>query len=101
MGRNSNEVHDLTQKVVRLQAGVLAFACAVLGGGAVFGMTAWLLIKGGPQVGVHLQLLSQYFYGYSVTWKGSLVGLLYGAVTGGTVGWLVGTVYNGVVGLRR
>jgi hypothetical protein len=101
MGRNSNEAHDLTQTVVRLHAGVLAFACAVIGGVGLFAITVWLLIRGGPHVGVHLQLLSQYFYGYSVTWKGSLLGLLYGAVTGGAVGWLIGNVYNGVVGLRR
>jgi hypothetical protein len=101
MARNSNDLHDLTRTVVRLQTGMLAFACAVIGGVGLFTMTAWLVIKGGPQVGVHLQLLSQYFYGYSVTWKGSLLGLIYGAITGGAVGWLIGAVYNGVVGLRR
>jgi hypothetical protein len=101
MVRNSNDLHDLTRTVVRLQTGVLAFACAVIGGAGLFAMTAWLVIKGGPHVGVHLQLLSQYFCGYSVTWKGSLLGLIYGAITGGAVGWLIGTVYNGVVGLRR
>lgn len=64
-------------------------------------MTAWLLIKGGPQVGAHLQLLGQYFVGYAMTWKGSLVGIFYGALTGGLVGWAVGTIYNGIVGLRQ
>jgi hypothetical protein len=101
MSRNSNEAHDLTRTVVRLHTAVLAFACAVIGGAVVFAMTVWLVIKGGPQVGAHLQLLSQYFYGYAVTWKGSFVGFLYGAVTGGVVGWVIGAVYNGVAGLRR
>jgi hypothetical protein len=101
MSRNSNEAGDLTRTVVRLHTGVLAFACAVIGGVGLFALTALLLIKGGAHVGAHLQLLSQYFCGYSVTWRGSLLGLLYGAVTGGAVGWLIGTVYNGVVGLRR
>lgn len=101
MGTISNGTQDLTRRVLRLQTGVLAFACAVIGGAGLFTMTVWLVIKGGSQVGAHLQLLSQYFYGYSVTWRGSMIGLLYGAVTGGAAGWLIGTVYNGVVALRR
>jgi hypothetical protein len=101
MAQNSNDLHDLTGTVLRLQTGVLAFACAVIGGVGLCAMTAWLVIKGGPHVGVHLRLLSQYFYGYSVTWKGSLLGLVYGAITGGAFGWLIGAVYNGVVALRR
>jgi hypothetical protein len=30
-------------------------------------MTIWLVIKGGPNMGQHLQLLGQYFVGYSVS----------------------------------
>jgi len=87
--------------VIRIQAGVLALVGALIGGIGLFVMTAWLLVRGGPQVGTHLQLLGQYFVGYSVTWAGSLVGVFYGALTGGLVGWAVGTIYNGIVGLRR
>lgn len=97
----SDEVRRLTKAVVRIQAGVLGLVCAVLGGLTIFLMTAWLLIKGGPNVGTHLQLLGQYFYGYSVTWTGSLVGLAYGALVGGVAGWLIGAVYNAVAGLRQ
>ena len=47
----------------------------------MFVMTTWLLIKGGPHVGQHLQLLSNYFIGYSVTWWGCCCGpLLWGFV---------------------
>jgi glycosyltransferase involved in cell wall biosynthesis len=63
---------------------------------SLFLMTVWLLLKGGPQAGPHLQLLGQYFIGYSVTWTGSIVGLFYGAVTGGVLGWLVAWIYNWV-----
>ena len=87
--------------MIRIQAGVLALVGALIGGIGLFVMTAWLLVRGGPQVGTHLQLLGQYFVGYSVTWAGSLVGVFYGALTGGLVGWAVGTIYNGIVGLRR
>ena len=101
MAHGLNEARDLTRAVIRLHTGVLAFSCAVIGGLAVFTMTVWLLIKGGPNVGAHLQLLSQYFWGYTVSWKGSLIGFFYGAVTGGLAGWAIGAVYNGVAGLRR
>ncbi len=67
----------------------------------MFVATAWLVIKDGRQAGQHLQLLSNYFVGYSVTWPGALVGLVYGAITGGVVGWAVGTIYNKVVNFRQ
>ena len=100
-GEASDEVRRLTRAVVRLQAGVLGLVFAVLGGLTIFLMTAWLLIKGGPVVGPHLSLLGQYFYGYSVTWYGSLIGFGYGALVGGVAGWLIGAVYNAVASLRQ
>jgi hypothetical protein len=96
-----SELCEVRQAVARLQIGVLTIVCALLGGVGLFAMTAWLLIKGGPQVGVHLQLLGQYFIGYSVTWQGSLVGFFYGALVGGVVGWSIGTIYNGIVAIRQ
>src|SRR5262245_26305184 len=91
---------ELMRSVMRLHAGVLDLVGGILGGALVFAMTAWLLIKGGPTVGPHLQLLSQYFYGYSVSWLGAAVGFLYGALIGTVVGWTIGAVYNVVAGLR-
>ena len=91
---------EISQAVARIRAGVLALVGALIGGLGLFIMTAWLVIEDGPQVGRHLQLLSNYFVGYSVTWGGSLVGLFYGALTGGVVGWAIGTIYNKVVGIR-
>jgi len=101
MVKEYHETDEVSRVVVRIQAGVLALVGALIGGIGLFVMTAWLLIKGGPQVGAHLQLLGQYFIGYSVSWKGSLVGLFYGALTGGSAGWAVGTVYNWIVGIRQ
>jgi hypothetical protein len=91
---------ELSRTVANIQAGVLAFVGGVIGGLGLFIMTAWLLLEGGPQVGSHLQLLSNYFIGYSVTWPGSVIGLLYGALTGGVLGWIIGFIYNKVVGIR-
>jgi len=89
------------RRVVRLHAGVLALVAGVLAGTGLALMTAWLLVKGGPRVGDHLRLLGQYFYGYTVTWTGVVVGFFYGALLGAIVGWSIGVVYNVVAGLRE
>jgi hypothetical protein len=91
---------EISHAIARLQANVLALVCALIGGVGLFGITIWLVIKDGPQAGLHLQLLSNYFIGYSVTWMGSFIGLFYGAVTGWLIGWTIGTIYNKIVGIR-
>jgi hypothetical protein len=91
---------ELSRAVVRIHAGVLAVVGALIGGVALFAMTVWLLLKGGPKVGEHLQLLGQYFIGYAVTWKGSVIGFVYGALAGGLVGWIIGVIYNKIVSIR-
>ena len=101
METDPNGKEELSRAVARIQAGVMAIACGLIGGLGLFIMTVWLLLEDGPQVGTHLQLLSNYFIGYSVTWGGSLVGLFYGALTGGILGWTVGFIYNKVVGIRQ
>lgn len=94
MKKNQSQVVELSHRVIKLQASVLAFVFAVIGGMGLFLMTVLLLIKGGTQVGSHLQLLGQYLIGYSVTWTGSLVGLLYGSVLGWVGGWSIAILYN-------
>lgn len=100
MHKDPKTKEEISQAVARIQAGVLAVVCGLIGGLGLFIMTAWLLLEGGPQVGSHLQLLSNYFVGYSVTWEGSVIGFLYGALTGGILGWIIGFVYNKVVLMR-
>jgi hypothetical protein len=101
MKRERREIDELSREVIKIQANVLAVVCALIGGLLLFTMTAWLLIKDGPNVGAHLRLLGQYLVGYSVTWTGSLVGFLYGALIGAAVGWVIGKIYNGVAGFRH
>ena len=95
------QADEISQTLARIKADALALVCALIGGVGLFAMTVWLVLKDGPQVGEHLQLLSNYFPGFSVTWGGSIVGLFYGFVTGGIVGWVVGTIYNKVTQLRN
>ena len=100
MTAQTNQRFEVGRTVARIHAGVLALVCAVLGGSGLFIMTLWLVIKGGVNVGAHLELLSWYFYGYRVTWLGAFVGLFWGALVGGAVGWIIGEVYDLVVWLR-
>ncbi len=80
--------------VARMRAGILAIVFAMLCGTGLFVATAWLLIKGGENVGATLGLLGNYLPGYAVTWPGALLGLAYGAAIGGAMGWLLARVYN-------
>ena len=95
------QTDEICQTLARINADALALVCAVTGGVGLFVMTVWLVIKDGLQAGQHLQLLSNYFVGYSVTWPGAFVGLLYGVLTGGIAGWVIGRIYNGVVNARQ
>jgi hypothetical protein len=101
MQEKSDQSARLSHMVVSIQAGVLAFVFAVIGGLGLFLVTAWLLVKGGEHVGAHLNLLGQYLIGYSVTWTGSLVGLIYGALIGGVLGWSIGKLYNLIAQARQ
>lgn len=101
MAENSDANRELTRAVARLRAGILSLLFAAMGGLGLFGMTAWLVVKGGIDVGKHLQLLENYFVGYSVSWPGAFIGLFYGALVGGALGWVIAFIYNRVVGLRQ
>ncbi len=101
MHHNQNKTTAVRHKIARIQTGVMAFVMAVICGLSIFIATAWLLIKGGSNVGQHLQLLGQYFPGYKVTWIGSFVGMFYGAIVGGVVCWLIGFIYNRIVDMKK
>jgi hypothetical protein len=84
----------VTRTIARIRAGIVAIVSGMVVGFGLFAATAWLLIKGGEDVGKNLNLLGAYFPGYSVTWPGSVVGFFYGALTGAVLGWSVAWLYN-------
>ena len=86
--------------VVRLRSRVLAMVAGILGGTGLFLATAWLLIRGGENVGQHLGLLSNYLPFYDITWFGAFAGFVNGAVLGGLLGWSVAQIYNRVSDYR-
>lgn len=100
MGKDQKMSEEISSAVAKIQGGVLAVVFGLIGGLGLFIMTVWLLLEGGSQVGLHLELLSNYFIGYSVTWPGSFVGFFYGALTGGVLGWTIGFIYNKMLVIR-
>ena len=71
----------------KLDRGALGYSVGSAAGVVLAFATLVLVFKGGDPVGPNLQLLSQYFPGYSVTISGSLLGLVYGFVSGFVGGW--------------
>jgi hypothetical protein len=64
----------------------------------VFGATLVYLYRA-ADVGPGLALLRHYFAGYTVSWPGALVGLLWGFVTGFVAGWFFAFCRNLAVGI--
>lgn len=95
------EEEALLKEVIRLSRNVLGLTLGILFAIGIFLATNILVIKGGPTVGAHLQLLNQYFPGYRVTFGGSFLGAAYGFVVGYVNGWIIAAVYNWVVLLRH
>jgi hypothetical protein len=106
--RESADDERLFQGVLRLNAKIWGLVCGLLSGLAIFIATNWIVIKGGHidtvtgeyVVGPHLQLLSQFFIGYRVSFFGSIIGFLYGFAIGTMGGALIGFIYNKIVDLR-
>ena len=91
----------LESTLTRMNARILGFTLGCLGATGLFLATLILLVKGGQDVGQHLNLLGYYFPGYHVSWFGLLPALLYGAIVGFVVGYVVSRVYNFAIRLRE
>ena len=88
---------ELRRAILRLNERAWGIAVGTLLGMGLFIATNILVVKGGPQVGRHLSLLSRYFPGYSVTFVGSVIGFIYCFVLGYILGRIIGVVYNRLV----
>lgn len=89
----------LIQAFARLDKLALGLAMGLISSLAIFFATIFLLIKGGNQIGPNLALLGQFFIGYTVTWKGSMIGAGYGFVFGFMLGWLIALLRNTFVAI--
>jgi len=99
--RSLAEDEKLFTGVLWLNARVAGLVLGLLFALGIFVATNWLVIKGGDRVGPHLQLLSQYFIGYRVTFFGSLIGAAYGFAVGTLSGAMIGWIYNKIAAFRN
>jgi hypothetical protein len=90
-------------RLLRLNAIVQGLVTGLIAGLAIFAATNWLLITAaeGEIVGPHLSLLGQFFVGYDVSLRGSLIGLAYGFSAGFSIGYLATVIYNHIVARKE
>lgn len=103
-----SEEQQLFAAILRLNSQAVGLGLGLVLGLGIFVATNWLVLMGGspgsdgePVVGSHLQLLSQFFIGYRVSFTGSLIGLAYGFVVGTLAGSVIAWIYNKIVDLRN
>ena len=96
---NADELanEQIVQTLAKIDSLALGIALGTVLGLGIFLATNLLLFKGGEKVGPNLALLAQFFPGYSVTYGGSFVGLLYGFVSGFALGWLIAVIRNIII----
>ncbi len=99
MGAEQKDV--LMTGTLWLNTKIIALSVGLVWGVMIFIATNWLVLKGGDPVGPHLRLLGQFFWGYKVTFAGSLVGFFYGLVTGAASGGCIGWIYNKIAWYRQ
>ncbi len=81
----------------RMDVLAMSIAVGVVAAFLLFMLTAVLLLKGDagdPFIGVNLKELAKYFPGYSVSWSGSLVGMLYAGGIGLIIGFCTAVLWN-------
>lgn len=83
---NKVEGRRLLLAFAPLHRSALGLAWGVVLGGLVFVATVVEVMKGGyPEP--NLGLLAQFFWGFTVSWRGALIGLLWGLGVGFVLGW--------------
>lgn len=87
----------IVESLAKIDGLALGVSLGTLFGLGIFLATNILILKGGDVVGPNLALLSQYFVGFEVSLKGSVIGLIYGLIAGFTTGWLIAFLRNIVV----
>lgn len=87
------------RKHVRIRQKAWGLAIGIVAATVLLGSTNALLLKGGENVGQHLEHLRLYLPGYHVSVAGSLIGAVWVLALGYGAGWLIGWIYN--LGVRR
>ena len=73
-------------------------AVGITAGLAIFCLTAFHVALR-PEEALSIELLAQYFFGYTVTWQGALIGAWWAFVAGFVGGWFLAFLRNLAVAL--
>ena len=93
-----NATNESVQRAIRrLNARAWGMSVGLVLGFGLLIATIVLVLKGGPNVGAHLGLLSRYFPGYRVTVAGSFIGFVYAFVVGYGLGSLIAAIYDKLI----
>lgn len=87
---------DLVLAFAPLHKRAFGIACGTVSGLFVFLLTAVYLLRA-PTDAFRLELLGEYFAGYTVSWSGALVGLAWGFVAGFVAGWFTAFCRNLII----
>lgn len=88
----------LAAYALRLNGNAWGLSIGVIFAIGLFAATNVLVLKGGDDVGQHLGILSQYFWGYDVSLAGSFVGAAWAFATGYVAARLICALYNSMSG---
>lgn len=91
------ESEQIVQSLAKVDSLALGVAFGTVFAAGIFLVTNLLILKGGENIGPNLALLGQFFPGYTVTFGGSLLGLLYGFISGFALGWLIAVIRNIII----
>jgi protoporphyrinogen oxidase len=86
--------NTLIRAFSRIDKLALATALGSVSGLLFFLLTIWMVIKGGDVIGPNLELLGQYFLGYTVTVSGAFISFGYAFLWGFLFGWLFAYLRN-------
>jgi hypothetical protein len=89
-----DEIQAIRKSLIRFNEQGWGLAFGTVAALGLFVATIVLVLRGGQNVGEHLNLLGVYLPGYSVSYVGSVIGFVYAFVIGYGAGRTIATVYN-------
>jgi hypothetical protein len=96
--KGMTEMDDLPRAVAMAFAPMhkraLGIAVGMTVGVLLSAITIFHVLVPSTAIELNVELLSQYFYGYEVSWRGALVGFFWGFVSGFVSGWFVAFTRN-------
>jgi hypothetical protein len=92
-GIEAELAETMQMAIAPVHKAALGVATGIVAGLVVAAATAFIVVLR-PQPEPRLDLLANYFYGYSVSWPGVLIGFVWAFVVGFVAGWFMGFVRN-------